>query len=159
MSTERLTAKEKQQVMDYVKKLNLNCPFPEYESYSSPSSHCAYVDMYSSMHYELSSVFKKIKDKPWRFVVNRPLARNLEKLFIVGYQLSAVHDELYKTDGIMTYMHPSGHRNWFHGPFPGGWNTFALVWDWKIPHESHHWTLRRTDSKETNCSLRPTNPT
>jgi hypothetical protein len=72
---------------------------------------------------------------------------NLEKLFIIGYQLSAVHDELHKTDGIMTHLHPSGHDRWFHGPFPGGWETFYRLWEWDTPHESHHWSLKRSNLK------------
>jgi hypothetical protein len=147
MSTEEFTAKNKKQVIDYLKKLNLDCPYPEYESYRSPSSHCACGGEYSSMHYALSSVFKKIKNKPWRVIVNRSLAMNLEKMFIVGYQLSAVHDELHKTDGIMTHMYPSGHRNWFHGPFPGGWETFARIWDWDSPNCYWHWVLKKGDLK------------
>ena len=134
MSIKKLADDDSKVVLNFLEKMDGESPFSEHESYYSRSSHSDHDNMFERMHRgDMKKVFSVATDENDSLLVDsetyRTVASDLEKLFIIGHALSAVHDELNNTDGIVTGFFGSGHPRWFHGPFPGGWVTFSDKWD------------------------------
>jgi len=117
---------------------NSQNPFWESESYYAQSSHSGHDDRFNGFHEYggLKELFVKAKDENQDGCLKK-IARKLEVLFIIGYTLSAVYDELNSTDGRILDLYPSGHDKWFHGPFSGCfWTLDAYFngWFWDRAH-------------------------
>lgn len=136
---ERLAGDDSKAVLEFLWRMNIESPFSEHESYYSRSSHSDHDTMFFEMHRGSMRNIFSVAGGQNSLLVNsvayRNVATDLEKLFIIGYALSAVHDELNKTDGMATCFYGSGHPRWFHGPFPSGWVTFSDKWnnDIRVP--------------------------
>lgn len=134
METKKLAADDSKAVLDFLGRKNIDSPFSEHESYYSRSSHSDHDDIFIRMHQgDMENVFSVARDQNNSLLVDsatyRKVAADLEKFFIVGHALSAVHDEINNTDGMVTGFFPSGHPHWLHGPFSGGWVTFSDKWE------------------------------
>lgn len=102
----------KEKLTAYLNKLDHNYPYVEREDFYARSSHSSHEYLHYRRLAELMS-----NETPENILLA------FERLFIVGYALSAVYAEMKLTDGIVTAFWGSGHSNWFHGPFSGGFDT------------------------------------
>ena len=100
----------KESLLRYLAQLHRDYPYPEREDFYAKSTH-------SQHRLKAQHIFCLITEAP------RDIGVMLNRIFIVGYALSAVFAEMTYTDGIVTAFWGSGHAKWFHGPFLGGLDT------------------------------------
>lgn len=113
--TEKLDRSIGRLVRDFLIMHDFDNPFRESKSYNVFDSNCKRRHQVLVMHQFLGSLYQMLDEN----VVYREVADNIGKYFVVGYELSAVYDQLY-TD-----------REWSEQPFRGGWLTLDAVWKGK----------------------------